>query len=217
MFSCHSLILTDNVLDGRSSVHIEELQKACEVDPDSVDESGDNFFRNFGGQTATSTGVTGQTRQESKRLLLLIKAYQVNGHMNAKLDPPGLEEREIPDNMDPAFHGSTETDLDREFFIELWNMPGFLADTRPMMTLRSILTRLEQAYCGSIGYEHMHINGKEKCNWLREKIETSTPMTYNRERREVFLDRLTWSKQFENFLETKMKQLKDLGSKAGRL
>ncbi|KAJ6325298.1 hypothetical protein OIU76_012391 [Salix suchowensis] len=100
--------------------------------------------------------------------------------MKAKLDPPGLEEREIPDNMDPAFHGSTETDLDREFFIELWNTPGFLADARPMMTLRSILTRLEQGYCGSIGYEYMHINDKEKCNWLREKIETSTPMTYAR-------------------------------------
>jgi 2-oxoglutarate dehydrogenase E1 component len=39
----------------------------------------------------------------------------------------------------------------------------------------------------------MRINDKEKCNWSREKIETSTPMTYNRERREVFLDRLTWS------------------------
>ena len=48
------------------------------------------------------------------RLLLLIKAYQVNGHMKAKLDPLGLEEREMPDNLDPAFHGFTETDLDRD-------------------------------------------------------------------------------------------------------
>jgi 2-oxoglutarate dehydrogenase E1 component len=34
--------------------------------------------------------------------------------MKAKLDPLGLEEREIPDNLDPAFHGFTETDLDRD-------------------------------------------------------------------------------------------------------
>ncbi|KAJ6717840.1 2-OXOGLUTARATE DEHYDROGENASE [Salix purpurea] len=61
--------LTDNVLDGTSSARIEELQKAWEVDPDSVDESGDNFFRNFGGQTATSTGVTGQTRQENAEIV----------------------------------------------------------------------------------------------------------------------------------------------------
>lgn len=65
-------------------MYIEELQKAQEADLDSVDESWDNFFRNFVGQTATSTGVTGQTIQESMRLLLLIKAYQVNGHMKAK-------------------------------------------------------------------------------------------------------------------------------------
>ncbi|CAN6854895.1 unnamed protein product [Brassica oleracea] len=29
------------------------------------------------------------------RLLLLVRAYQVNGHMKAKLDPLGLEEREV--------------------------------------------------------------------------------------------------------------------------
>lgn len=56
-------------------MYIEELQKAREADLDSVSESWDNFFRNFVGQTATSTGVTGQTIQESMRLLLLIKAY----------------------------------------------------------------------------------------------------------------------------------------------
>ncbi|CAK7325637.1 unnamed protein product [Dovyalis caffra] len=206
---------TDNFLDGASSVYIEELQKAWEADPNSVDESWDNYFRNFVGQTGTSAGVSGQTIQESMRLLLLVQAYQVNGHMKANLDPLALEEREIPDNLDPAFHGFTETDLDREFFLGAWNMPGFLADNRPVMTLRSILTRLEQAYCGSIGYEYMHISDNDKCNWLREKIETSTPVAYNRERREVFLDRLTWSTQFENFLATKMKAAKRFGLEGG--
>lgn len=67
--------LTCNFLEGTSSVYIEELQKARDADLDSVGESWDNFFRNFVGQTATSTGVTGQTIQESMRLLLLIKAY----------------------------------------------------------------------------------------------------------------------------------------------
>ncbi|KAL9388684.1 hypothetical protein Peur_017289 [Populus x canadensis] len=81
-------------------------------------------------------------------------------------------------------------------------MPGFLADNRPVMTLRSILTRLEQAYCGSIGYDYMRINDKEKCNWLREKIETSTPMTFKRERR-------------ENFLATKMKAAQRFGLEGG--
>ncbi|KAL0540983.1 hypothetical protein IC582_021010 [Cucumis melo] len=207
--------LTDSFLDGTSSVYLEELQRAWEADPTSVDESWDNFFRNFVGQAATSPGISGQTIQESMRLLLLVRAYQVNGHMKAKLDPLGLEERKIPDELDLAHHGFTEADLDREFFLGVWNMAGFLSENRPVQTLRYIVTRLEQAYCGSIGYEYMHIADREKCNWLRDKIETPTPTQYNGQRKEVILDRLLWSTQFENFLATKWTTAKRFGLEGG--
>nr|CAD1822076.1 unnamed protein product [Ananas comosus var. bracteatus] len=90
-------------------------------------------------------------------------------------------------------------------------MSGFLSENRPVQTLRSILNRLEQAYCGTIGYEYMHIPDREKCNWLREKIETVKPMEYDHERRTVMLDRLIWSTQFENFLATKWTTAKRFG------
>ncbi|KAH0682080.1 hypothetical protein KY289_019832 [Solanum tuberosum] len=203
--------LTDSFLDGTSSVYLEELQRAWEQDPSSVDESWDNFFRNFTGLAATSPGISGQTIQESMNLLLIVRAYQVNGHLKAKLDPLDLEERDIPDVLDPVSYGFTEADLDREFFLGVWRMAGFLSENRPVQTLRAILTRLEQAYCGSIGFEYMHISDRDKCNWLRERIETPTPREYNRERREVILDRLMWSTQFENFLATKWVAAKRFG------
>ncbi|KAL3629978.1 hypothetical protein CASFOL_026290 [Castilleja foliolosa] len=203
--------LTDSFLDGTSSVYLEELQRAWEQDPNSVDESWDNFFRNFVGQSSTSPGISGQTIQESMRLLLLVRAYQVYGHTKAKLDPLGLEQRPIPDDLDPALYGFSEADFDREFFVGVWSMAGFLSENRPVQTLRAILKRLEQSYCGSIGYEYMHIADREKCNWLRDKIETPTPTQYNRERREVILDRLIWSTQFENFLAAKWTAAKRFG------
>ncbi|GAU20243.1 hypothetical protein TSUD_353070 [Trifolium subterraneum] len=207
--------LTDSFLDGTSSVYLEELQRAWEADPNSVDESWDNFFRNFVGQASTSPGISGQTIQESMRLLLMVRAYQVNGHMKAKLDPLNLEARQIPDDLDPALYGFSEADLDREFFLGVWRMAGFLSENRPVQTLRSILTRLEQAYCGSIGYEYMHISDREKCNWLRDKIETPTPVQFNRERREAIFDRLAWSSLFENFLATKWTSAKRFGLEGG--
>ncbi|KAC9910471.1 hypothetical protein E3N88_45099 [Mikania micrantha] len=122
---------------------------------------------------------------------------------------------DTPDDLDPAFYGFSEADLDREFFLGVWRMSGFLSENRPVQTLRSILTRLEQAYCGNIGYEYMHIADRERCNWLRDKIETPTPTQYNRERREVILDRLIWSTQFENFLATKWTAAKRFGLEGG--
>ncbi|THG02997.1 hypothetical protein TEA_023582 [Camellia sinensis var. sinensis] len=122
--------LSDNFLDGTSSVYLEDLQRTWEEDPNSVDESWDNFFRNFVGKDATLPGISGQTIQESMRLLLLVRAYQVNGHMKAKLDPLGWEQREIPDDLDPALYGFTEADIDQEFFIGVWRMSGILQNDR---------------------------------------------------------------------------------------
>jgi 2-oxoglutarate dehydrogenase E1 component len=39
---------------------------------------------------------------------------QVNGHFAAKLDPLGLDNRPTTQELDPAFYGFKETDLDRE-------------------------------------------------------------------------------------------------------
>lgn len=133
--------LTDNFLDGTSSVYLEELQRAWEQDPKSVDASWDTFFRNFTGQAAMNVGLSGQTIQESMRLLLLVRAYQVNGHMKAKLDPLALDDRKIPLELDPALYGFSEADLDREFFLGVWRMSGFLSENRPVQTLRAILSR----------------------------------------------------------------------------
>ncbi|KAI8006432.1 hypothetical protein LOK49_LG07G00980 [Camellia lanceoleosa] len=207
--------LSDNFLDGTSSVYLEDLQRTWEEDPNSVDESWDNFFRNFVGKDATSPEISGQTIQESMRLLLPVRAYQVNGHMKAKLDPLGLEQREIPDDLDPALYGFTEADIDQEFFIGVRRMSGILSENRPEQTLREILARLEQAYCGTIGYEYMHIADRDKCNWLRDKVENPTPMQYNRGRRVVVFDRLAWSMQFENFLATKWTAAKRFGLEGG--
>ena len=39
------------------------------------------------------------------------------------------------------------------FFLGTWNMKGFLSEDRPIRTLREVLQRLQESYCGSIGYE----------------------------------------------------------------
>jgi 2-oxoglutarate dehydrogenase E1 component len=207
--------LSDSFLDGTSSVYLEELQRTWEADPSSVDESWDNFFRNFVAQASPSAGVSGQTIQESMQLLLLVRAYQVNGHMMAKLDPLGLDDRAVPEDLRLGLYGFTEADLDREFFLGVWRMSGFLSENRPVLTLREILNKLQQAYCGPIGYEYMHIPDRDKCNWLREKIETAKPKEYNKDRRLVMLDRLIWSTQFENFLATKWATAKRFGLEGG--
>ena len=35
-------------------------------------------------------------------------------------------------------------------------MKGFLSEERPIRTLREVMQRLKESYCGSIGYEVIH-------------------------------------------------------------
>jgi len=149
--------------------------------------------------------------QESMRLLLLVRAFQVQGHCAADLDPLRLHPQEDVIQLDPSLYGFTEEDLDREFFIGTWKMKGFLNEDRPVQTLRAVLNRLKEAYCGKIGYEYMHIQDRDKCNWLRERIESAVAHEYSKEDKLVMLDRLCWSDTFEAFLSNKYTAAKRFG------
>jgi len=155
--------------------------------------------------------VDTQTIQESMRLMMLIRAYQINGHSIANLDPLSLSNHEVPVSLDPSLYGFTEADMDRDFFVGTWRMKGFLNEERPIQTLRQILTRLRETYCGTIGYEYMHIQDREQCNWLRERIETERKKQYAPERKKILLDRLGWGEMFENFLSNKYSAAKRFG------
>ena len=49
------------------------------------------------------------------------------------------------------------------FFLGTWNMKGFLSEERPIRTLREVLQRLRESYCGKIGYEVC--TGGSPCFW----------------------------------------------------
>lgn len=215
--------------------YLEELERQFHEDPSSIDRTWAAFFTNLdrgvsgeaiaeaydafekGKVTSPLSAATlsSQTIQESMKLLLLVRSYQVLGHFAAKLDPLGLDNRKVPQELDPAYFGFKDTDLDREFFLGSWHQSGFLAENRPTRTLREILTRLKETYCGSIGYEYMHIPEADKCNWIREKIETVDPPKYSQKEKLQILDRVAWSEMFETFLANKFSSAKRFGLEGG--
>ena len=52
------------------------------------------------------------------RVVMLIRAYRVRGHLLADLDPLGLAGNRQHPELDPAAYGFSEADLDREFFLD---------------------------------------------------------------------------------------------------
>ena len=145
---------------------------------------------------------------DAVRALILIRSYRVRGHMEAKLDPLGLERRDRHADLDPATYGFGPADYDRPIFVN-----GALGLDRP--TLRQLVEVLRRTYCGSLGIEFMHIQSPEERAWIQERVEALPNLAHTRDARRGILEKLTLAEGFEKFLQVKYTGTKRFGLEGG--
>ena len=161
-------------LTGANAGFIADLYARFLDDPGSVDESWRGFFSEIGedgagalrapvwekpaahsGNGAAAPGPDAdalrRATSDSIRALQLIRAYRVRGHLEADLDPLGLDKRGPYPELDYRSYGFTEADLDRA---DLHQRP--LRPASAPVCARSSRS-LRATYCGKIGVEYMHI------------------------------------------------------------
>ena len=129
------------------------------------------------------------------RILELIHAYRVRGHMMADTDPLEYKQRSHPD-LEVESHGLTLWDLDREF------ATGSFGGERRFMKMRSILGILRDSYCRTVGIEYMHIQDPEQRRWIQERVEQPHQKPPREEQLRILL-KLNQAEAFETFLQTK--------------
>lgn len=129
------------------------------------------------------------------RILELIHAYRVRGHMMADTDPLEYQQRSHPD-LEIESHGLTLWDLDREF------ATGSFGGEQAFMKLRGILGILRDSYCRTIGIEYMHIQDPEQRRWIQERVEKPHKKPPREEQLRI-LRKLNQAEAFETFLQTK--------------
>ncbi len=136
----------------------------------------------FLAQTAASGTVDLKTIEDSLKIVLLVRSYQVRGHTQAKADPLGMSTPHVFPELLPETYGFTEADMDREFYIPMnaGVISGFLSGNKPKRTLREIIEKLQQTYCNNIGVEFMHIQNREEINWIKEQFETERKYSFSK-------------------------------------
>ena len=130
------------------------------------------------------------------RILELIHAYRVRGHLMADTDPLEYRQRSHPD-LEVTSHGLTLWDLDREF-----PTGSFGGEGRRFMKLRTILGILRDSYCRTTGIEYMHIMDPEQRRWIQERVEQPHTKPPREEQLRILL-KLNQAEAFETFLQTK--------------
>jgi 2-oxoglutarate dehydrogenase E1 component len=126
----------------------------------------------------------------------LIRGFRVRGHLIANIDPLGLPRPPHPE-LEPAYYGFGPDDLDRKVSARTFHGKG-------IETLRSVLDRMRNTYCRSIGAQYMHIDDLGVKRWLEERMEGSeNRLEVSRERQVRILAKLQDAVLFEEFVQKK--------------
>lgn len=152
---------------------------------------------------------------ESLRAMQLVHQYRVRGHLQARLDPLGLQQPRYHPDLDPATFGFDETSMDRPVRI------GEAASTlvgHDDATIRELVSVLRESYCGPIGVEYTHIQDPARKHWIQERIEGAPwKHAYTPEERIRFLQHLTEAEGFEAFCQKRYVGTKRFGLEGGEV
>ncbi|MGZ8095280.1 MAG: thiamine pyrophosphate-dependent enzyme, partial [Methylosarcina sp.] len=207
-------------LYGSNAWFVENLYERFLQDPESVEPSWRKKFREIHngatyetphspiverftqlavksqGRLAQLQGFTEESVKKQTAVARLINHYRVRGHQIARNNPLGNTLTAQPD-MDPAYYGLSEPDMDTLFDTGML----FGEDRLP---LRDIIAHLKEIYCGSIGSEYMHIVDTHIRRWLINRMENSkAQLNLEPEKKRSLLKSLTAAEGIEVHLHNR--------------
>jgi len=209
-----------SALYGNNASFVEALYEQFLDDPDSVEPGWQKQFREIHqgaayeiphspvvqrfaqlalksqGKLAALQGFTEESVKKQSAVARLINHYRVRGHQIALNNPLG-KTIVIPPDLDPAYYGLSELDMDTLFD------SGTLAGNE-QLALRDIMANLKQTYCGSIGSEYMHIVDTSTRRWIINRLEsTKASLALTSEKKHWLLKLLTAAEGIERHLHNK--------------
>ena len=182
-------------------------QKTKKIDVDAFLEKSKNIEKkNFFEKNQNNLSESSEkSYRYSVRAVTLIRAYRTQGNLLATLDPLALKTSKYIDELHPQYHGFKKEDYDYKIFLD-----GII--NRKYATVREILDFLRKTYCGSIGYEFMHISNPVERKWFRDRVEKDEYETkFLKTGKLGILHKLIQAEGFEKFLHTKYVGTKRFG------
>lgn len=164
----------------------------------------------------------------------MVRSFQMSGHSVANLDPLGIRQvrtlgpgwscvdaeltlvpaqadlsDDVPVGLSHGDYGWSEADLDKKFEMSSSVSTGYLG--KGGFRLGDLVESLNHTYCGTIGFEFMHMQSRTVVNWFRDRVENFPMFTYSDAQKRLILERLMDAELFEQFLKTKFANDKRFG------
>lgn len=184
-------------METLNAEYMDTQYRLWKSDPEAVTPDWRFFFKGFelggGLREGLPAGAGDKDRMLfQSRVDALVHRYRDMGHLLACMDPLSACPVAHPLLDLDAFQLRSE-DLDQPV-----RSPFADAET---LSLRSLIVRLKETYCRSIGVEYMHIQNPEERSWLEAHMEpVKNRPDFGAEIRRRILDALIRSTRFEQFL-----------------
>ena len=130
-----------------------------------------------------------KSNANSIKAVALIRSYRQRGHLIAKLDPLGMMKSEYLDELHPESYGFKKDDYNKKIFLD-----G--VTNKQYSNIKEILKFLKDKYCGSIGYEYMHISNPTERKWFRDRVEKTDDFKFTQNGKEAILNKLIQAEGF---------------------
>eukprot|EP00002_Diphylleia_rotans_P000348 TRINITY_DN1017_c0_g1_i1.p1 TRINITY_DN1017_c0_g1~~TRINITY_DN1017_c0_g1_i1.p1 ORF type:complete len:900 (-),score=190.22 TRINITY_DN1017_c0_g1_i1:508-3207(-) len=148
---------------------------------------------------------SGAIHSDDFRVRSLVQAYRNHGHLKAKLDPLDLTPPIIHPSLGLEYHGFKSG-------AESIAAPSSLFPGNNHVTVSELINKLEEVYCGAVGFEFGHVTSAEEQNWFAEQIEMKAgSRAVSATDRSRILDLLLQSEKFDLFLQKKFSTVKRYG------
>lgn len=179
---------------------LERMYLTYKQSPELVETSWQNFFAGFDFAQTYGEGkgeaVPETHMQKELNVVYLIHAYRSRGHLLSKTNPIRPRKDRDP-GVALVYHNLSDADLETRFYA------GYLIGL-PNASLKSIIQRLNDIYCRSIGIEYMHIRDTEVREWCKQKFEQEAHnYQFSLSKKKRILTKLNHAVAFESFLHRK--------------
>jgi len=205
--------------------YLESLYEIYITDPENLSTEWQSFFNNLPSDSNSSRDISHQTiinefrnlprtstllneeiDERQGKVIRLIQAYRNRGHQEAKLDPLGMMDRQVIEDLDIEFHGLSTDDLDVEFYTDT-----FLTGSKKA-SLRDIVSSLRSIYCGTIGIEYNYIMDSDERRWFQKKFESKLEQySFSKEEKLHIYERLNSAEGLAKYLAAKYPGMKRFG------
>jgi 2-oxoglutarate dehydrogenase E1 component len=216
-------LLGNSYLFGSNAPFIEALYEAYLGDPQSVEPRWRGYFdelqrlddgprdvshtevqerfmllaKQRRAAVSAAPGARPQLSEKQYGVLQLIGAFRFQGARHANVDPLNRHERPHIAELESAFYGLAEADMETVFGT------GSLVGPREMK-LKDILEMLKATYCRTVGTEYMYITDVPQKRWIQERLEGSRAAPgYDAAYKRHIMERLTAAETLEKYLSTK--------------